>query len=319
MLRWAARFIGLLVLLVIGYIAYASYAWQDISAANLEQRYGDESLATAAVDGLDMRYRLQGQALGSAPVITLIHSHFLDMGMWDAWVAELAADFTVLRYDMAGHGLTGPDASGIYTVQRDVQLLRGLLDHLGIANSHVVGSSLGGNVAFHFAAQHPEKIDHLVLVNSGGLKRKSSRSGADIPAWADWVFPLVPPAALHRFINWMAADKSVTDDELKTRFVDMLRRQGNRSAELSRLRQFEVGDSSPVLAKIKAPTLVLWGQDNPQLPAELAQEFADKLIRARRLQVISYPGAGHLLPLERPTASVRDTRNFVQAQLAPKS
>ncbi len=315
MLRGLSKFLlGLLLLLAVSlasYSAYACWAWGDIPASELEQKYGDVHLRTALVDGVAIRYRLHESAQPQAPLVVLIHNHFLDMGMWDAWIPVLTPHFRVLRYDLSGHGLTGPDPSGSYTVERDVALLEGLLAQLQVEAFALVGSSLGGNIAFSLAARTPERTQALVLINSGGLKRQSSRSGREIPAWADHIMPLIPPQALQRFLSWMAADQRAVTTGLKTRFVDMWRRAGNRRAELARLRQFRTGDPGSLLAAITAPALILWGEDNPQLPVALAADFERKLTAAKSVRRQLYPQAGHLLPLERPSASARDTLNFL--------
>ncbi len=312
---WQAL-LGLLLiplLLLAGYAAYAQIAWRDLSPEWLEARYGDATLQRIHIDGVDIRYRLQGPA--DRPVVVLIHSHFLDMRMWDAWLPVLSQDYRVLRYDLAGHGLTGPDPGGRYTVARDVELLEGLLTALHIEQLALVGSSLGGNIAFSFSARHPERTRALVLINSGGLKRKTHRNGSQIPGWADALMPLLPPLALHRFLQWMAADPAAVDAPLKTRFVHMWRRSGNRQAELARLRQFATGEPDALLAAVSAPSLILWGADNPQLPVELSLAFADKLRAASTVERKVYPGAGHLLPLERPQASAQDSLNFLRQHI----
>ena len=313
LLKWLLRLTVLLIFGVAGYAAYAHWTWRDIPVAALEQKYGDSALRTAVVDGVSLRYRLEG----SGPALVLIHSHYMDMTMWEAWLPLLTPHFSVLRYDLSGHGLTGPDPSGEYSVDRDVKLLESLLKLLQLDSVAVVGSSLGGNIAFTFAAQQPQRVPALVLINSGGLKRAGSRSGREIPGWADHLLPLVPPAALHRFLTWMATDDGAITDAIKTRFVDFWRREGNRPAELARLRQFETGEPDPLLAAITAPVLILWGEDNPQLPVALSAEFEKKLTAASRVQRKTYPGAGHLLPLERPAESAADTLAFLRAPTVP--
>lgn len=299
------------------YILYAHIAWDDIPLAQLEARYG-QGAETAEVDGLQIHYRLEGLTAADAPTIVLIHSHFFEMGIWDQSLPVYAKDYRVLRYDLAGHGLTGPDPSGIYSVERDVALLEGLLDQLGITGKvTLVGSSLGGNVAFTFAAGYPERVAKLVLMNSGGLKREKRQSGREMPGWADKVMPLVPPAAFHKFLRWMIVDDSLVTDELAERFVNMWRREGNRVAEIARLRQHEAGDVDAVLAKITAPTLVLWGEDNPQLPYAMANQFKDRLTAAARVSVKIYPGVGHQLPIERPEQSAEDTLAFLRETAQP--
>lgn len=311
LLRGLLRLLLALALLLAGYVAYAHWAWRDLPVAPLEAQYGGGNLQTALVDGVPIRYRLQGQG----PALVLIHSHYFDMGMWDAWLEWLTPHFTVLRFDLSGHGLTGPDPGGIYTVARDVALLDGLLQQLQIGPVALVGSSLGGNIAFTFAAQQPERVQSLVLINSGGLKREGSRSGQKVPAWADHVLPLVPPLALNRFLRWMMAGDAAAADAETPRFVDLWRRQGNRVAELARLRQFASGEPDALLARITAPTLILWGEQNPQLPVALAAQFEHKLTAAARVQRKTYPGAGHVLPLERPAAAA-DALVFLLAHSA---
>lgn len=312
LLKWLFR--GLLALMLAlllalaAYVAYAHWAWRDLPAAALERKYGGSDLRSTLVDGVTLRYKLEG----SGPALVLVHSHYLDMGLWDGWMSALTPHYTVLRYDLTGHGLTGPDPAGAYNVARDVALLDGLLKQLQIETFAIVGSSLGGNIAFTLAAQQPQRVRALVLINSGGLKRANSRSRGEIPAWADHLMPLIPPAALRYFLRWMTADDRVVTDEEAERFVDLWRREGNRVAELARLRQFEIGEPDPLLATITAPTLVLWGQDNPQLPSELAAQFEQKLTGAVHVQRKLYPGAGHVLPLERPAESVADTLKFMQ-------
>ena len=305
------RGLGYLLLAVLAaialYVVYALIAWRDIPIAEMERRYGGPDVSTAEVDGAPIRYRLEG----SGQAVVLIHNHFMDMGIWDVWAPALAEHHRVLRYDLTGHGLTGPDPSGVYTVQRDVQLLTALLDQLGIESAALIGSSLGGNIAFTFAAQHPERTHALTLINSGGLKRAGSNSEREMPGWADAVFPLVPPAAFRKFLHWFIVDDAVITPALEQRFVDGFRREGNRSAELGRLRQYDKGTPDAVLAKVTAPTLILWGADNPQLPVDMSVEFTEKLSQARSVDRISYPGAGHVLPLERP-AAVADVLEFLE-------
>lgn len=312
LLRWGGRLLLVLLLLIVGFVAYGRWAWGDLPVTTLEARYAPANLERVTVDGLSMAYTLDGQG----PLVVLIHSHFLEMGMWEAWLPVLTPHFRVLRYDLSGHGFTGPDGSGVYRVSRDAELLAGLLDAVAPGEpAALVGSSLGGNVAFTLAATRPERVSALVLINSGGLKRDNSRAGGEIPGWVDAVFPLLPPALLRRFLRWMAADRSVITPALEHRFVDFWRREGNRSAELARLRQYETGDPAPLLAAITAPSLILWGEDNPQLPVALSAQFEAALSGAAQVQRQVFGGAGHVLPLERPAQSAGAARDFLQEVL----
>ena len=63
---------------------------------------------------------------------------------------------------------------------------------------------------------------------------------------------------------------------------------------------------------MRAPTLILWGEDNPQLPASLAEQFKRKLSQAESVHVRIIANAGHVLPYERPLASVQAFKAFVE-------
>lgn len=322
MLLTALRYIGYFLLgllaLAVVLVSWSLWAWRDIPVAELEQKHGGPELRMAVVDGVPFRYRLEG-ADGGKPVLVLIHSHFFDMRMWDAWMPTLLPDFAVFRYDMPAHGLTGADPSNVYNLPREARLLEGLLQQAGINGEvSVVGSSIGGSIAFTFAANHPERTRAAVIMHSGGLKREHRGRSGDIPSWASVILRLVPPSGWNKFLDWMVVDPSVLSEETRERFVDMWRRDGNREAEIERLRQFKPTHAEETLAKVRAPTLVLWGEDNPQVPVEMAKQFADALTSARKVEVRTWPKTGHLLPIERPRESAEAVRDFVLAAGSPE-
>lgn len=313
LLRSALWLSAALMLLLGAYLLYSLIAYRDIPVAELERRYGGDNLHSLDVDGTRLYYRLDGRPLGEAPVMLLVHSHYFNSRMWDGWVGILAEHFSLLRFDMTSHGLTGPDQSDDYSMSRDLELIAALAGHLEIKQMVIAGSSLGGNQAFHYAARHPEQVTHLVLINSGGLKREQSsrRNAESIPPWFYRVFYFVPERAYRAFIEWMVADDAVVTDEFVREFHAMFRREGNRRAELMRMSAYDTGEPLPVLAQVQAPVLILWGRENPQLPVTHVERFTAALIQSPRVVSKVYPGAGHLLPVEKPRDSARDVLGFV--------
>ncbi len=282
------------------YALWSALAYRDIDTVTLLEKYGAGAVR-AHIDGAQISYRVDGELGDGAPWL-LLHSHYFDSLMWQELLAELKPEQAVIRYDLTSHGLSGPEPSGDYSMARDVELLGGLLDHLQVESAVLVGSSLGGNIAFHFAAQYPERSAGLVLINSGGMKRQQSsrRNAAAIPDWFYRVFYFVPTAAYRKFIEWMVADSAVVSDALVERFHDMFRHRGNRRAEMQRMASFDAGEPESVLAAVVAPSLVVWGQQNPQLPVALADDFVGLLVNAPSLRLSVVDGAGHLLPVEKP-------------------
>jgi 3-oxoadipate enol-lactonase len=117
----------------------------------------------ANIGGIDIQYELSG----SGPWLTLSHAIAANLGMWDAQLALLNKHFTVLRYDIRGHGQTQA-TEGPYTLEQLAEDIHGLLKHLGVVRTHWLGLSLGGMIGQVLAIRHPEIMDHVVIADSTG-------------------------------------------------------------------------------------------------------------------------------------------------------
>ena len=290
------------------WVFWSLVAYRDIPVTVLEERYGAPELARLEVDGVPLRYRVDG----TGPALVLIHSLYFDMRMWNAWAPALSKRFRVIRFDLTGHGLTGPEPSGDYSLDRDLELIEELLDRLDVHRFAVAGSSLGGALAFNLAARHPNRVTELVLINASGIPRSDPRRAAGgIPGWVDHLLYLVPTLAFQAFLEWLIVDDRLVTTDLAVGFHETLRRQGNRTALLDRLRAFRETDPADALARIRAPVLILWGADNPQLPVTLVGAFEALLANAAGVRSIVYPGVGHVIPLEVPAQGVADLLAFL--------
>lgn len=104
-----------------------------------------------------------------APVLVLIHGLASDSGTWELAVAALAArGLRVIAPDLLGHGQSDKPAYG-YSLDGFARSLAELLDGIGVRRATLVGHSLGGAAAMHFAHHYPSYTERLVLVSSGGL------------------------------------------------------------------------------------------------------------------------------------------------------
>ena len=117
----------------------------------------------ANIGGIDIHYEISG----SGPWLTLSHALAANLGMWDAQMALLDKHFTVLRYDIRGHGQTQA-TEGPYSLELLADDIHGLLQHLGVARTHWIGLSLGGMIGQVLAIRHPEIMDHVVIADSTG-------------------------------------------------------------------------------------------------------------------------------------------------------
>lgn len=111
-------------------------------------------------DGVKIHYRWDGKG---EPVL-LIHGVGNALDSWDTVVADLAPHFRILRLDLRGHG----DSAKVPVKSMDefVSDIEALLDHVGVAETHVVGFSLGGLTAQAFVLAHPERVRRLAILGA---------------------------------------------------------------------------------------------------------------------------------------------------------
>ena len=175
----------------------------------------------------------------------------------------------------------------------------------------MVGSSTGGAIAFHYAATRPQRVTQLVMMNTPGLKVSNKVMDRGILPWVGYAFYLMPTAVFRPFLEYAVVDKSLITDQLVEEFHQMYRREGNRMGEYYRMAAWEKADPKALLAKIVAPTLIMWGEQNPQLPLSNVKDFEQSLIRAASVKKIIYPNVGHVIPVEVPEQSARDVEQFI--------
>lgn len=306
-MKWLRRLViglGALVLLVIAALLIAAWVYRDTPAAVLEARYTTPASRFLNIDGVRMHYRDEG----NGPPIVLIHANFGSLLSWDSWAEALKARHRVLRFDMTGHGLTGPDPSGDYSLERTVQLTERFVDALGLKQFTIGGTSLGGTVAMHYAAAHPDRVDHLILLSPGVLEgRAMQRSGrTELPRVANILEYITPRSLAAYMLKSRFGDPSKVTDQLIDRWYDMWLREGQRPAMLARLRSYSSTDLEQVATAIRAPALILWGARNPQAPVEQAGQLRRMLVNASSVKVITYPGVGHMALDEAGSTMVPD-------------
>jgi 3-oxoadipate enol-lactonase len=114
-------------------------------------------------DGGDDGGQLAGEEAGTGEPAVLIHGFSFDRTLWNPQFPTLARHFRTVRYDLRGFGGSGRPAAG----QGHVGDLLALLDALSIDRAHLLGLSLGANIALATAARHPDRIRTLVLASPG--------------------------------------------------------------------------------------------------------------------------------------------------------
>lgn len=293
-------------------VAVALYVHRDIPAEVLEAEYARPPSRFIVVDGVRMHYRDQGHG----PAIVLIHGQFDSLLMWETWASSLANRYRVIRFDLTSHGLTGPDATGDYSIERTVALLDGLAARLHLGKFALAGSSMGGTAAIYYAARHPERVDRLILVSPEGVAERVIPEHASMLDFSP-VFDVLAYTAPKFFAagllrNGFGDPSRVTDQLIEERYA-MLRRAGNRPGELARIRQFEPIDMNGHLRAIRSPVLVMWGEKTAQATATESENLRRILRHAHSVRIDIVRGAGSMAVQEDPEGTARRCKEFLDA------
>ena len=295
-------------------LALAAYGlWApDLGVAELQKRYSSTSNNVVNVDGMRIHYKDTGSQ--DAPVLLFLHGFGSSLQTWDVWAGSLEQKYRVIRLDLPGFGLTGPSPSNDYSEFNDVNTLTQFVDKLGVSELSVIGHSMGGKIAWTFAAAHPDRVKALVLMAPDGFPQPEAIGTKPyaMPAIMGLMKYCLPRYFVRKSIEPAFANESALDDKMVSRYHDMLRAPGVRAAILERGNQTIYTDPVPRLKKIKAPTLLLWGEEDKMIPSSNATSYAGVLAQSKTVFI---PKLGHLLHEEQADIGLAQLVEFLDARL----
>ncbi len=297
-----------LVIVLLLSVILAAWLWTpDLPQAELEARYAQSPADFREIAGVRLHIRDSGPE--GAPAVVMIHGFGSSLHTFDAWARALA-QWRVVRFDLPGAGLTGPEPSGDYSDTRSLAVLEALLDDRGIVRATLVGHSIGGRIAWKFAATRPERVERLVLVAPDGFASPGFEYGKapQVPASFGILARVLPKALLRMNLAPGYADPGSLTDDLVTRYHELMLAPGVRRALLERMQQTVLEDPLPYLARIEAPTLLLWGERDAMIPVRNAADYQRALARAT---LVTLPGVGHVPQEEGATAALEHLRRFL--------
>jgi 3-oxoadipate enol-lactonase len=258
------------------------------------------------VNGIDTRYVLSNE--GGGPWLTFVHQLGGDLSIWDQLAGYFRDDFTVLRYDVRGHGRTAVPTAP-FSVADLSDDLAALLDALGAPSTHVVGMSMGGAIAQQFALDHASRVDTLTLADTFARTLPEARSIWDqraATARRDGVASLAS-ATLER---WLTPDFRHAHPEVVEQIRDVFAQTPADGYALAcaALRDFDVRAR---LMEIRAPILAVAGRHDTGTPPAATQAIADA-VRGARFEVLD---AAHLAPIEQSQRFVALLETFLHSRV----
>lgn len=230
--------------------------------------------------------------------------------MWAPLASRLALEREVITFDLpgAGHSAAGPWPQRMRALAR---LVTDLLDRLQLHRVDLLGYSLGGLLAQEVAHRSPDRIGRLVLA-------ATTPGVPSVPPNPLAAALMLTPAryysrrAAERIIPIIAGGRSARDRGVRDRGIDWrLADPPTTRGYLNQLYAVTLWSSHAWLHRLRQPTLVLHGDDDPLVPLINARYLA-RAIPDARLQVVA--GAGHLFLLDQPDDAVAAIEPFLESQ-----
>jgi pimeloyl-ACP methyl ester carboxylesterase len=285
-----------------------------------ESALADPDSKFVEVNGLTVHYKEQGS--GDTTFI-LLHGFGASVFSWHEVMDDFAARGRVIAYDRPAFGLTSrpmPDAwkdgANPYSMESNVELLRGLMDVLGVEKAILVGNSAGGGVAVALSLRYPQRVDSLILVDPG----VGGGRGEQFPAW---ILPIMRTPQMRHIGPLLVRRISATgDDTIRLAWSDPSKvtpetiagyRKPLQSNNWDRaLYEFSFAPAyaqlRPQLPDLNLPVLVLAGQDDHIIPVDYITAIAGEIPGAK---FVLMPHCGHVPHEECPAAFMQEVETFL--------
>ncbi len=273
-------------------------------ARHRETIFHSEHSRFVQVDGARMHYQEAGDA--SAKPVLLLHGFASSTLVWSKVFLEIAAaGFRVIAPDLVGYGYSAKPRGFGYTIDAQARMISGLLDELGLARVILVGSSYGGAVAATIALDYPERVEKLVLVGAVTNNKPTRYMLMRLfrsPLVGNIFSPLLLGSRrlLRRRMkrvydrhSWVLDDRRVEARHLP------LRAATTHRAIIRTARGWDADRIAREAHAIKQPTLVLWGENDREVPLRDGEHLRDAIEGSR---LVVFRQCGHLPHEEFPEA-----------------
>jgi pimeloyl-ACP methyl ester carboxylesterase len=215
--------------------------------------------------------------LGSGPPLVLLHGYPDNLQIWSKLAMKLSDRFEVIAFDWPGMGYSEPWPGGTTPLHMADRLLT-IFDELGLERASLVGMDMGGQPALAFAAKHPERMRHLVVMNS--LVMWDEKTSWEIQVlrkygWNRFVLRRFPRLVFRRAERSFLPQGFKLPSELRADLWESFRQQEVRSF-ISRLCAGYEGTLArlpEMYQQISCPTLVLWGERDQHFPPAHAKRL----------------------------------------------
>ncbi len=284
----------------------------DIPVSALQEKYTNSASRFVEIKGMQVHYRDEGPECDSIPLV-LLHGTGAFLQTWDACTTEWIKEHRVIRMDMPAFGLTGPASDNDYSIDAYVDFLHQFLQKLHVQQCYLAGNSLGGQIAFRYAATYPLEVKKLILLDPAGYPIENAKGSLAFtlgrtPILKNLLTIVTPLSVVRKSLEDVYGNRALVTDALVAQYRDLACREGNRNALIIRLQNDQVSDTT-IVPTIITRTMIIWGDQDFLIPLANAYKFQRDLPNDT---LVVLKGIGHVPMEESPEKVVPMINNFLK-------
>jgi len=255
---------------------------------------------------------------GDGPPVLLLHGFGGEIWVWEKQVAMLSKRHRLYIPDLLGHGYSDrPDIE--YTPALFIDTIKQFMDQLGLRRMSLIGNSMGGGIAWAFAATHPERVDALVLIDSipannvvAEVRNPSFRwflAIRNLPLLPNMAVALHTRGMLRATLMEMVFDDGLISDAVVERQYRIGRIAGTARVMTSTSRHAEEVDQyAGALRSLVKPTLIIWGDQDEVFPVAVGKTLHQAI---KGSEMLAIKKSGHMPMWEQPDATNQAILEFL--------
>ena len=298
----------ILLAVVVTILVILSFYHSDVPVAELKAKYAYSDSKFMELDGLNVHYRI----VGAGKPVVLLHGTGASLHTWEEFADNLKDSFQLISLDLPAFGLTGGRADHDYSIAMYTSFLKKFTKKLNLTSFDIAGNSLGGRIAWEFAAAYPEQVRKLVLMDAAGYPTGKPMPQvfrlARNPLLAPILRNITPRFFIKKNLVEVYDNDALISDAVVDRVFEMSLREGNRQAFIDRS-NLPLDNAFDRIKTIRDSTLIIWGDKDPWIPVSCADLFHKDL---KNSQVAIIKNCGHLPMEERAVETADLVRAFLR-------
>jgi abhydrolase domain-containing protein 6 len=241
--------------------------------------------------------------------VVMVHGFSASADNWNRMAARIGKRYRVIAPDLPGWGESTRTESSSYCYPVQVERLHGFIQCLGLRRFHLMGHSMGGGISSRYAAQYPDEVISLTLIAPHGMAEPEPSDLAQSVARGDnWLVPTTV-AGVDRLLDKCFGKRPFIPAPVVKYLAQQVISRSEKTGKIFDEIQLNDPPLAEKLEHIKAPTLIIWGDQDRLIHVSAAPLFKSGI---RNSEMLILPGTGHMPLMENSRLCVETWLKFIK-------